>query len=1478
MGVDLFDKTVVSTYDAIIKVGDNDTITSSAKRLSDGRGNDTAIWLSTTNMGVNAAPTAGYTLTVNGNILGTKIDATTFQILGGTGTQGTITWNTDENTADLIQNGTTLQVGQQVEVHVKNQTLATIPKGTPVYVTGTLGASGRLTVAPFIADGSIDGKFFLGVTAEDIINGEDGKLLTFGKIRGLDTSAYSEGQTLFISDTVAGEFQTTAPTSPSLVFEIAIVINSHVNNGTIFVRTGGTASAGSTLQEVTDNGNTTTNSIGIGTTPASGVELHVKDSVGNTEIRIEQSDIDTAYGILRFAGDDPSGSKYIIAYNSNDAFQPNEISLKNALGDITFHNGTAGAVERVRIDASTGNVGIGTTAVNAAAKLHVKDDDGAEIRIEDTTSTTFETLRFIGDASTYEKYIVGYNSANVFSANDLHLVNAGGDIVFRTETAGGGTERMRITSSGNIGIGTSSPARQFTIENSGNAVASIKSGNTSSSFLLMGDTDSDNIGMFKYDNSNNSMQFYAGSNSSERMRIDYLGNLIVGGTVAQSVTSGRGNITINGASTSILNFATAETRRGYLYHNGTDLALINTENNNLLFGTGGSTRMTLDINGHLGLGTTTPSLSSKIHIIGSSGDGEIRIQDSSNTSFESLRFVGDASTFDKGLIGYNSANLFDGNALHLYNTAGDIVFRADTGGGTGAERMRIDSNGNIGIGTSNPSEKLSIRLGSNADRELEFKLLTAAPAAQAQSYIGIVDGSGAAPYNFAGNLHIQSRSSAGRSVILQPIGGTVGIGTSSPLAKLDVAGDIYLSQSLAFSTITTTPTLSNYIHRVEDHAIAIGTNSTERIRLNSTEALQVSRVAGYASIKATSAAGGYMIIDSQGQYLSLNHYVNENILLGIGGGDVIINGTVSQSVAANRGNLTINGGTNGSILNFSTSDIRRGYLFHTGTELQIINTQYGAIRFGTDNSSDMTLSAIGNLGIGTTSPNAASKLHVFDNQGAEIRIEDNTSTTFETLRFIGDASTFDKGLTGYNSANPFDANALHLYNTAGDIVFRSSVGGGTGTERVRIAASGNVGISDTTPSYKLDVNGDIRAQDYLYIGTGGGFFYNDAGSRIRTNNEFYTNNSTTYLYSDFLYLGDASGDTILVRGNTISGNNWVINSSGDADFNSIPAGKLTGSIANVFDPASRYSIGLIGGSTALTRDKIRVWGSSLYTIGMTSGYTYGHLANDYAMSFQMNNTSARGFWWGDDAHTNAQGAMSLTTNGRLTVATSISVGEGESVVNPETFQMYVNGTSRVDGTLVLLGRIGVGTSSPSAATEILPIGTEDTLILGRGGGASNIKATTGEYLSLESSGQAVIINHYNTDNIWLCTGGGDVGVGDTSPSYKLDVNGTIRATADVIAYSDIRVKENINTIDNALEKVRNLRGVEYNKIGETEQKIGVIAQEVEKVIPQVVQEDKEGMKSVAYGNIVGVLIEAIKEQQEQIEDLKAQVERLIATR
>ena len=108
----------------------------------------------------------------------------------------------------------------------------------------------------------------------------------------------------------------------------------------------------------------------------------------------------------------------------------------------------------------------------------------------------------------------------------------------------------------------------------------------------------------------------------------------------------------------------------------------------------------------------------------------------------------------------------------------------------------------------------------------------------------------------------------------------------------------------------------------------------------------------------------------------------------------------------------------------------------------------------------------------------------------------------------------------------------------------------------------------------------------------------------------------------------------------------------------------------------------------------------------------------------------------------------------------------------------------------------------------------------------------------------------------------------------LDTSGNFTAVGNVTAYSDITLKENIETIPNALDKVLNLRGVEFDRIDKEDNthEIGVIAQEVEEVIPEVVLTNTEGIKSVAYGNLVGLLIESIKELKAEINDLKAQVE------
>jgi hypothetical protein len=152
--------------------------------------------------------------------------------------QGTLYWNQDEETLSLVTNGETIELGQKIEVHVKNQTGSQIDKGEVVYASGTLGASGRILVTKMIADGTIAAKRILGVAAENIANGADGKVVKFGKIRKVDTSAYSNDDILWVSTTAAGAFQNTEPVQADgeIALPIAYVVYSSASNGEIFVR------------------------------------------------------------------------------------------------------------------------------------------------------------------------------------------------------------------------------------------------------------------------------------------------------------------------------------------------------------------------------------------------------------------------------------------------------------------------------------------------------------------------------------------------------------------------------------------------------------------------------------------------------------------------------------------------------------------------------------------------------------------------------------------------------------------------------------------------------------------------------------------------------------------------------------------------------------------------------------------------------------------------------------------------------------------------------------------------------------------------------------------------------------------------------------------------------------------------------------------------------------------------------------------
>ena len=214
--------------------------------------------------------------------------------------------------------------------------------------------------------------------------------------------------------------------------------------------------------------------------------------------------------------------------------------------------------------------------------------------------------------------------------------------------------------------------------------------------------------------------------------------------------------------------------------------------------------------------------------------------------------------------------------------------------------------------------------------------------------------------------------------------------------------------------------------------------------------------------------------------------------------------------------------------------------------------------------------------------------------------------------------------------------------------------------------------------------------------------------------------------------------------------------------------------------------------------------------------------------------------WSVDAGTNIHASNYTNTGNTTYTAGSGLTLSGTEFSNPDP-----------DQTVVLTGS---GATTISGTYPNFTIASTDT--------NTNTTYTAGTNVSINGSN---VISSTDTNTNTTYTAGNGLTLSGTEFLMSGGYTGNFTASGDITAYSDKRLKRNIETISDPLDIVTKLRGVKFEKDGR--HGTGVIAQEVEEVLPEVVHTDAEGMKSVAYGNIVGVLIEAIKDQQAQIDDL-----------
>ena len=413
--------------------------------------------------------------------------------------------------------------------------------------------------------------------------------------------------------------------------------------------------------------------LGIGTTTATAA-LTVNHALpsGNAIAEFRSTGNTTSSVVIRADGTGDSN----IQFNLNGV-TPFAIGVDNSDGDKFKISDSyqLGTNDRFVIDGSSGNVGIGTTSPDSA--LVVQGGQGTYAQIKDGTVTTLLQAR-------------GQDSIGVTGTLSNHGFG------FFTNS----TERMRIDASGNVGIGTSSPNAGLEVLKSGGG--KIRISETASRYVEI-------LGYAEGTANGSTMAFQtieAGtSTSTERMRIDSSGNVGIGESSPEAnlhVKNGSaGTFTASNAQVLIENNTTVRLSMVSPATNACSIEFgdVNDQNVGVItydhasdfmkFGVNASEAMRIDSGGQVGIGTSSPSY--KLDVFGSSVVSMVRTNDTTSPTL--------------GLFVNSGSN---GVGTISVDNGGHMTFDTGSTGAGQVERMRIDSSGNVGIGTSSPATKVEI--------------------------------------------------------------------------------------------------------------------------------------------------------------------------------------------------------------------------------------------------------------------------------------------------------------------------------------------------------------------------------------------------------------------------------------------------------------------------------------------------------------------------------------------------------------------------------------------------------------------------------------------------------------------------------------------------------------------------------------------------------------------------------------------------